>query len=330
MTTTTGRAGAGPREAPPTPSPSVRDEHVWRNRFSKWDVKYMPYVLISPFFVLFGVFGLFPLIYNGVVSLRTWRLDNPAADGWAGLENYRKLFGDSDFWNALYNTVGIFVVATIPQLVIALMLAGLLNRKLRATTTFRMGVLVPYITPIAASTLIFASVFANRYGIANQLLKAIGLDPVDWRAERWSSWTAISIMVDWRWIGYMTLIYLAAMQSVSREIYEAAAIDGAGPQRQFWSITVPLIRPTIVFTAVIATIGMMQLFTEPLLFDSNTATASGGSAHQFQTVALLIYQTGWKNLNLGYAAAMSWVMFVIIVAMAAVNAFLTNRLGRGK
>src|SRR5664280_2280215 len=284
MTTTTGRAGAGPREAPPTPSSSDRDEHVWRNRFSKWDVKYMPYVLISPFFMLFAVFGLFPLIYNGVVSLRTWRLDNPAADGWAGLDNYRKLFGDSDFWNALYNTFGIFVVA----------------------------------------------VFANRYGIANQLLKAIGLDPVDWRAERWSSWTAISIMVDWRWIGYMTLIYLAAMQSVSREIYEAAAIDGAGPQRQFWSITVPLIRPTIVFTAVIATIGMMQLFTEPLLFDSNTATASGGSAHQFQTVALLIYQTGWKNLNLGYAAAMSWVMFVIIVAMAAVNAFLTNRLGRGK
>jgi len=120
------------------------------------------------------------------------------------------------------------------------------------------------------------------------------------------------------------------MQSVSREIYEAAAIDGAGPQRQFWSLTVPLIRPTIVFTAVIATIGMMQLFTEPLLFDSNTAAASGGSAHQFQTVALLIYQTGWKNLNLGYAAAMSWVMFVIIVALAAVNAFLTNRLGRGK
>lgn len=328
--TTTGRAGAGPREAPPTPSSSDRDEHVWRNRFSTWNVKYMPYVLISPFFILFAVFGLFPLIYNGVVSLRTWRLDNPAADGWAGLENYRKLFGDSDFWNALYNTFGIFVVATIPQLLIALILAGLLNRKLRATTTFRMGVLVPYITPIAASTLIFASVFANRYGVADQLLKAIGLGPVDWRAERWSSWTAISIMVDWRWIGYMTLIYLAAMQSVSREIYEAAAIDGAGPQRQFWSLTVPLIRPTIVFTAVIATIGMMQLFTEPLLFDSNTAAASGGSAHQFQTVALLIYQTGWKNLNLGYAAAMSWVMFVIIVALAAVNAFLTNRLGRGK
>lgn len=330
MTTTTTGGASVVHETPPRPPGRRRDEHGWRNRLGRWDFKYMPYVLVSPFFLLFTVFGLFPLIYNGVVSLRHWRLDNPTADGWAGLDNYKRLFSDTAFWNALVNTFGIFVVATIPQLLIALILAGLLNRKLRAMTFFRMGVLIPYITPIAASTLIFGTLFANNYGIANQLLTAIGLDPVNWRAERWSSWVAISIMVDWRWIGYMTLIYLAAMQAISRDIYEAAAIDGAGPQRQFWSLTVPLIRPTLIFTSVIATIGMMQLFTEPLLFDSNTTSASGGSAHQFQTVALLIYQTGWKNLNLGYAASMSWLMFVIIVALAGLNAFLTSRLGRGK
>lgn len=327
------RTTSGPGLAPGTEAPAAapdHDTHAWRDRLSRWDHKYMPYVLISPFFLLFTVFGLFPLIYNGVVSLRHWRLDDPAGDGWAGLANYQRLLGDTDFWNALLNTVGIFVVATIPQLLIALILAGLLNRRLRAQTFFRMGVLVPYITPIAASTLIFGSIFANHYGIANFLLEALGLNAIDWRAGRLSSWIAISIMVDWRWIGYMTLIYLAAMQAVPRDVYEAAAIDGAGPQRQFWSITVPMIRPTLVFTAVIATIGMMQLFTEPLLFDSNTAQASGGSAHQFQTVALLIYETGWKKLNLGYAGAMSWVMFVIIVILAAGNAMLTNRLGRGK
>jgi len=330
MTTTTGGVGAqapstGQKRQPRRPEP-----RTWRNKVSAWDVRYMPYLLISPFFILFAIFGLFPLIYNGVISLRTWRLDDPASDGWAGLANYRRLFGDADFWNALYNTFGIFVVATIPQLGIALVLAGLLNRRLRAITTFRMGVLVPYITPIAASTLVFGAVFASSNGIANHLLNLVGISPIDWRADRWASWTAISVMVDWRWIGYMTLIYLAAMQSVSRDLYEAAAIDGAGPQRQFWQITVPLIRPTIVFTAVIATIGMMQLFTEPLLFDTNPASASGGSAGQFQTVAMLIYKTGWKDLNLGYAGAMAWVMFVIIVVLAGLNAILTNRLGSRK
>jgi cellobiose transport system permease protein len=290
----------------------------------------MPYVLVAPFFILFAIFGLFPLIYNGVVSLRRWRLDDPSGDRWVGLDNYRRLFGDSDFWNALYNTFGIFVVATIPQLLIALILAGLLNRKLRGMILFRMGVLVPYITPIAASTLVFGAVFGGGNGIANYVLSLIGVEPIDWRADRWSSWTAISVMVNWRWIGYMTLIYLAAMQSVSRDIYEAAALDGAGPQRQFWQITVPLIRPTIVFSAVIATIGMMQLFTEPLLFDTNPASASGGSAGQFQTVAMLIYETGWKDLNLGYAGAMSWMVFVVIIILAGINAFVTSRVGGKK
>jgi cellobiose transport system permease protein len=325
----TDNAGPVARLAGPT-RPDKRSARSWHTRLSAWDVKYMPYVLISPFFILFAIFGLFPLIYNGVVSLRTWRLDDPASDGWAGLANYRRLFSDTDFWNALYNTFGIFVVATIPQLILALVLAGVLNRRLRAVTTFRMGVLVPYITPIAASTLVFGAVFAANHGIANYLLHFIGVGAIDWRADRWSSWTAISLMVDWRWIGYMTLIYLAAMQSVSRDVYEAAAIDGAGPQRQFWQITVPLIRPTIVFTAVIATIGMMQLFTEPLLFDSNPSSAGGGSAGQFQTVAMLIYKTGWKDLNLGYAGAMSWFMFVIIVVLAGINAILTNRIGGRK
>jgi cellobiose transport system permease protein len=292
-----------------------------------WDIKYMPYVLVAPFFILFAIFGLFPLIYNGVVSLRRWRLDDPSGDRFVGLDNYRKLLGDSDFWNALYNTFGIFIVGTIPQLLIALVLAGLLNRKLKAMILFRMGVLVPYITPIAASTLVFGAVFGGGNGIANYLLSLVGVDPIDWRASRPASWTAISVMVNWRWIGYMTLIYLAAMQSVSRDIYEAAALDGASARRQFWRITVPLIRPTIVFSAVIATIGMMQLFTEPLLFDSNPATASGGSAGQFQTVAMLIYETGWKDLNLGYAGAMSWMVFLVIIILAAVNAFLTNRIG---
>jgi cellobiose transport system permease protein len=296
-----------------------------RSRLHRWDMRYSPYLFVAPFFVLFGVFGLFPLLFNAVVSLRTWKLDDPSANGWAGLDNYRRLLTDSDWWNALGNTVGIFLLSSIPQLLLALWLASLLNRRLRARTFLRVAVLLPYITPIAASTLVFSAVFAKDFGVVNWLLSLVHVGPVDWRADKWSSWVAISTMVDWRWIGYNTLIYLAAMQAVPRDLYEAAAIDGAGQWRQFVRITVPLIRPTILFTVVLATIGGMQLFTEPLLFDNNLSNATGGSTSQFQTVALLVYKVGWKDLNLGYAAALSWAIFLIIILFASVNSYLTTR-----
>ncbi len=312
---------AGPaRSRPPQRS-------AWRSRLSRFDIKYTPYLLISPFFVLFAVFGIFPLAYNLVVSLRTWKLDDPTADGWAGLDNYRRVIADGDFVKALVNTFGIFVLSSGPQLLVALVLAGLLNRRLRAQTTFRMGVLLPYVTPIAASTLVFGFVFARDTGLANYVLSLVHLGPVDWHADRWSSWLAISAMVNWRWIGYNTLIYLAAMQTVPRDLYEAAALDGAGYWRQFRSITVPLIRPAILFTIVLSTIGGLQLFTEPLLFDENPATATGGSDGQFQTVAMLIYKVAWKDLNLGYASAMAWILFLIIVLVAAFNGLLSSRVG---
>jgi cellobiose transport system permease protein len=302
----------------------------WRSRLSQLDIKAMPYVLISPFFILFAVFGVFPLLYNLVVSLRVWKLDDPTLDGWAGVANFGRVLSDGDFANALVNTLGIFVVATIPQLICALILAGLLNRPLRARTVLRMGILVPYVTSIAASTLVFGTVFARDTGLANYLLGLVGVTPIDWQSGRLSSWLAIAAMVDWRWIGYNALIYLAAMQSVPRDLYEAASIDGASPVRQFISVTVPMIRPAVIFTVVLSTIGGLQLFTEPLLFDSNPNSASGGSVHQFQTVAMLIYKVGWKDLDLGYAAAMSWVLFLIIIVIASVNGLLTARAGRSR
>jgi cellobiose transport system permease protein len=317
-----------PTSARPTTEPRRRRPQLGpkaRSRLHRWDMRYSPYLFIAPFFVLFGVFGLFPLLFNAVVSLRTWKLDDPSANGWAGLDNYRRLLTDSDWWNALGNTVGIFLLSSIPQLLLALWLASLLNRRLRARTFLRVAVLLPYITPIAASTLVFSAVFAKDFGIINWLLSLVHLGPVDWRADKWSSWIAISTMVDWRWIGYNTLIYLAAMQAVPRELYEAASIDGAGGWRQFTRLTVPLIRPTILFTVVLSTIGGMQLFTEPLLFDNNVSNATGGSTSQFQTVALMVYKVGWKDLNLGYAAALSWAIFLIIILFASVNSYLTTR-----
>jgi len=313
--------------APPPPEPT------WRNRMHRFDMRYMPYILISPFFLLFIAFGLFPIIFNGVVALRHWRLDNADLTGWAGLENFRRLFTDDSFWNALYNTFGIFLLSTVPQLFLALVIASLLNRKLRAQTWFRVGILLPYITPITASTLLFAVFFARDFGIANWVLDVLNLRgeaPIDWRSSKAASWVAIATMVNWKWIGYNALIYLAAMQSIPRDIYEAAAVDGAGPWRQLWRITVPMIRPVVVFTVILSTIGGLQLFTEPMLFEQNSQAATGGSNGQFQTIAQLIYKVGWKDLNLGYAAAMSWALFLIIVIIAVVNALIANRLGGGR
>jgi cellobiose transport system permease protein len=167
--------------------------------------------------------------------------------------------------------------------------------------------------------------------MANWVLGLLGIggadDPIDWRADKLHAWIAIATMVNWKWIGYNALLYLAAMQSVPRDVYEAAAVDGAGPWRQLWRITVPMIQPVVVFTVILSTIGGLQLFNEPMMFDQNPQSASGGSAHQFQTIAQLIYKVGWKDLNLGYAAAMSWALFLIILVVAGINVLLTKRIG---
>ena len=186
----------------------------------------------------------------------------------------------------------------------------------------------------------FSQVFGRDYGLANWLLSLFGvtshlgggqvIEGLDWRSTRMTSWFAIALMVNWKWIGYNALLYLSAMQSIPKDVYEAAALDGAGAWTQLWRVTVPMIRPMVIFTVVLSTIGGLQLFTEPMLFDLNAQGAQGGTRGQWQTVAQLIYKTGWKDLNLGYAAAMSWGLFFIIVIIAAINAFLTNRLGGGK
>jgi cellobiose transport system permease protein len=291
------------------------------------DLKASPYLYVAPFFVFFAAFGLFPLAFTAWVALRDWRLVG-GDRGYVGLANFREVLGDDRFWTAIGNTFGLFVVATVPQLLLALMIANLLNRKLRLQTTLRMGILLPNITSVAAVGIVFGFIFADRYGLVNWLLDVTGLHVIDWRANRATSWLAISTMVDWRWTGYNALIYLAAMQAIPRDLYEAAAIDGASPRRQFWRVTVPLIQPTIVFTAIISTIGGMQLFTEPLLF--NYGRPQGGPLHEFQTIALYIYERTFRgNTEYGYGAAMSWLLFLLIVGFALVNYLLIRRTVKG-
>ncbi|RSM55892.1 carbohydrate ABC transporter permease [Amycolatopsis sp. WAC 01376] len=298
-----------------------------RHRLSRWDVKVSPYLYIAPFFIVFGIVGLFPLLYTAYVSLFSWEAgdDNPV---FIGLDNFKELFADTQFWNALENTVSIFLLSSVPQLIIAVLLAALLSARLRGATGWRVGVLLPYAASLVALGIIFANLFGPKYGLVNGLLQTIGLDPVDWQAGRFSSHVAIAIMVNWRWTGYNALIVLAAMQAIPKELHEAALIDGAGAARRFFSITLPLLKPTLIFVTITSTIGGLQIFTEPKLFDAMPGSNNGGSSNQFQTVTLYLYQTAFENYELGYASAIAWVLFVIIVLIALVNFFLTGRLAR--
>jgi cellobiose transport system permease protein len=296
-------------------------------RWHRWDRKFSPYLYIAPFFVIFGVFGLFPLLYTGWVSLTGWRVDRPGSEHtFVGLANYTRLIHDQFFWNALKNTVMIGLLSTVPQLLMALGLAHLLNYRLRGRTFFRMGVLVPNVTSVAAVTIIFVQLFGRDYGLVNYVLHFFGVQKLDWQAGTWSSWTAISLIVTWRWTGYNALIYLAGMQAVPFELYESAAIDGAGRWRQFRSVTIPMLRPTILFTVIVSTIGALQLFGEPLLFNTSQAPSAGGSQHQFQTMAVYTYEQFWDNFKYGYGAAISWAMFVVIVVIVGINLTLARRL----
>ncbi|MFC0532243.1 carbohydrate ABC transporter permease [Phytohabitans kaempferiae] len=316
------------RTEPGTPVTHRRPGTPRRVRLSRLDVKYSPYLYIAPFFLLFAVFGVYPLAYTLWVSLHEWDLlaqDHP----FVGLANYSALMSDSDFWNSVYNTLGIFVLSTVPQLLLALWLANLLNRQLRARTFFRMGVLIPNITSTAAVAIVFGQLFSRDFGLINWGLGLVGIGPIDWNASKLGSWIAISTMVDWRWTGYNALIFLAAMQAIPRDLYESAAIDGARAARQFWSITVPLLRPTIIFCVIISTIGGLQLFTEPLLFNSGTNPIRGGPLRESQTMTMYMFENAFApNYNFGYGAAVAWMLFALIVVVAIINVLIIRRAAR--
>jgi cellobiose transport system permease protein len=282
------------------------------------------YTFVSPFFIVFAVFGFFPIVFTFWVSLHDWSLLGDHT--WVGLTNYSELLGDDKFWNALVNTLGMFVLATVPQLLMALGLAQLLNQRLRARTLWRMGALLPNITSVAAVGIIFTLLFARDFGLVNWLLGHVGVEAIGWQDHRWSSWLAISIMVDWRWTGYNALIFLAALQTVPKDLYEAAELDGASSWRQFWSITVPMLRPTLIFVSLISTIGGIQLFTEPLLFNSGANAITGGTTRQFQTLTMYLYEKAFTGQQFGYASTIAWVMFLVIAMVGLANAMLLRRL----
>jgi cellobiose transport system permease protein len=281
------------------------------------------YVYVLPFFLVFAAFSVYPWIATAWVSLHDTRLTTYNQSNWIGLANYRDLLSNHFFWNAFRNTLTIGIISTVPQLCMALGIAHLLNYRLRGRTFFRVAILMPYATSLAAATVIFAELFDPNLGLINWGLQALHLPAVDWQGSTWPSQIAVSTIVTWRWTGYNALIYLAGMQAISTDLYEAAAMDGAGRWAQFRHVTIPGLRPTILFTIVVSTIGAAQLFGEPLLY--HNGLPDGGTQNQYQTLGLLMYQQGWTNDRLGLASATAWTMFLIIVLAVATNLVLARR-----
>ena len=282
-----------------------------------------PYLFISPFFILFLIVGLFPLGYTAYVSVHEWGLIS-GQGAFVGFQNFVDVLQQPRFYTALRNTFSIFLLSSVPQVVMAIAIAAVLDQNIRAKTFWRMGVLLPYVVAPVAVSLIFSKIFADQSGMINQILGTLGVDAIRWHADVLASHVAIATMVNFRWTGYNALIFLAAMQAVPRDLYEAAIIDGANRVRTFFSITIPMLRPTVIFVIITSTIGGLQIFDEPRLFDQ---LGQGGADRQWMTVTMYLYELGWgAQKSFGRASAVAWILFLIIVVIGVINFSITRRI----
>ena len=308
---------------PAAPAPPAPQGRTLRQRLRALDARVAPYAYISPFFVLFALVGLFPLVYTFWVSVHDWNLIGGKGE-FVGLDNYTQALGQENFWIGARNTVSIFLLSGVTQTVAAIALAAVLNQNIRARTFWRMGVLLPFVIAPVAVGVIFSKMFADQSGLINSLLTSVGLPAVGWHSDVFASHVAISTMVNFRWTGYVTLIFLAAMQAIPTELYEAAVLDGASRMRQFFSVTVPMLRPTIIFVVITATIGGLQIFDEPRVFDQQ---GLGGADRQWMTMTMYLYELGWgPQKSFGRAAAVSWLLFLFIILVGVLNYLATRRI----
>jgi cellobiose transport system permease protein len=314
-------------------APPESDEHPpsdsgrRRRRTAVW--KYWPqYLAIAPFYVLFAVFGLFPVLFSLYLSFHRW--SGLGEREWVGLDQYRFLVKDETFYLSLWNTVVIWVLSTVPMLVLALVLAVMINSTVRMGRFYRIAYFIPNVTSLVAAAIFFFTVFSSQFGIANASLHALHLPEVPWMSNWWTIKIVIALLMTWQWTGYNMIIYLAGLQSIPAELYEAARIDGAGPVQCFRHITVPMLRPVILFTVIVSTVNGLQSFTEPQVMFSSTAATnpdSGGPGQAGLTMMLYFYNQAFDNHDYGYGAAIVWALFMLIALVAAVNWRIVARRG---
>ncbi len=292
-----------------------------------------PYLFIAPFFVLFAVFGVFPLLFSIYLSLHQWEAaEGLAAMRWVGLENY--LFAVTDPWfiRSLGNTLWFALVAGLPQHLVAVPLAYLIHTRLKRSRDWVVGAyFVPYITSSVAIALIFSTLFSREFGLINLLLSEltrlpllgalVPVDPAnlpDWLNQAAYTKPAVAFVIFWRYLGWNLVLYLSALQTIDKDLYEAARLDGAGPWQQFWHITLPLLRPMMFFAVTLSIIGNLQLFEEPFIL----VDIEKGVAGSVMTTAIFMYRLAFSDGDFGTASAVSWLLFAVIAALTALNAKL--------
>jgi len=270
--------------------------------------------------ILFGVFLLYPIVYSFYLSTMS---SKGVTQNFVGLDNYIKLFKDPMFILALKNTIVFFVIQVPIMLFLALILATVLNDKtIKFRGLFRTAIFLPAVTSLVAYTILFKMMFALD-GFINTALMNLHIikEPIPWLLDPvWAKVTVI-IALTWRWTGYNMVFYLSALQNIPEEIYEAAEIDGAGKIRRFFQITIPALKPLIVFTSIMSTIGTLQLFDEPMNLSQGGVTASTiGPGNSLLTLSVYIYNLCFKYMpNFGYAATVSYIIVFIVAILTVIQ-----------
>jgi lactose/L-arabinose transport system permease protein len=288
-----------------------RLRRLWRHRW--------PLLFVSPFFVLFGIFGVYPIAFSLWLSFREWSLVGKARN--VGLDNFRALLHDDLFWHTMLNSVFLFFIYVPLMTLGAIVLAALLNsRYVRLQGFWRATIFVPNIMAgTVAAAFTFQLLLDTNSGYANRLLGFVGVSPVPWLDDIWWARISVGLLVFWAWLGYNMLIMLAGLQAIPPELVESARVDGATPIQIFRKITVPLLRPQIIFSVTFSIIGTFQLFTEPYIL------TQGGPVRATQTPVLEIQQNTFQFLRVGYGAAMSYVFCATIIVITLIYVFLTSR-----
>ena len=266
---------------------------------------------LAPSLILIGVFFFLPVAASLLLSVTDFDIYGiaaPANTRFIGFHNYARLLSTPDFWNALKNTFYFAFVGGPLTIAVALGAALLISSKLvRFKGLFRTIYFTPFVTTLVAVAIVWKYLYHTQYGLFNYALRAFGIAPIDWLGNPHWAMPAIILMAVWKSFGYNMLIFIAGLQAIPEELYDAAEIDGAGSARKFFSITLPMLTPTLVFISVITMIGYFQLFSEPYVM------TQGGPLRSTTSVVLLMYEEGFRWWRMGYAAAIAFVLFIVIL-----------------
>jgi ABC-type sugar transport system permease subunit len=276
------------------------------------------WLFILPSLIGFLIFTAGPVVAAGVISLLNWNLFS--APTWAGLKNFARLGPDPTFWSALGNTA-YFTFASVPlTMIVSLALALLLNQGLRRVAIFRSLLLLPYATITVAVAFVWIWLYIPHDGLINAVLGLVGIDGPAWLiSDNWAMPALIAMSV-WKGFGFGMVVFLAGLQAIPQQLYEAAKVDGSSTWQTFRSVTLPLLSPALFFVVVTSIIGSFQVFDQALIM------TNGGPGSRTTTLVMYIYRTGFENYDQGYAAAQSLVLFAFIAAITAIQFLLQRRL----